>query len=175
VSIPGFSAAGLAIDPIAPDDIPAFMEMLGEMAEFLHGSHNFVTTPEELNSVLFSTPPKMEAIIGRIEGQAAGFVTFFENYKVFSGRRCMRIDYLYVRPAFRTRPLAIAMMVYLLRVARARGYRYLEGEVLDWNLPARKMYEAFNAQEVPSRNLSLDLTTVDWSLFGRQAPATESG
>jgi GNAT superfamily N-acetyltransferase len=166
VSMPHFSAAGLEIAPVEAADIPAFMELLGEMAEFMQGSHNYITTPEELSRALFSTPPVLEAIIGRVEGQVAGFVTLYEGYKVFSGRRAMRVDYLYVRPRFRTRPLAIAMLVYLLRVAKTRGYRYLEGEVVDWNLPAKKMYTALNAQEVPSRNYNLDLTTVDWSLLG---------
>ena len=77
MKMPRYSAAGLAIEPVEPGDIPAFMEMLGEMAEFLRGSKNFVTTPEELSQALFSSPPVMEAIIGRQEGEVAGFVNWY--------------------------------------------------------------------------------------------------
>jgi ribosomal protein S18 acetylase RimI-like enzyme len=162
---PRFSAAGLAIEPVRSDDIPALMEMMGELADFLDGRLNFVTTAEELQTVLFSDPPAMEMILGRQDGEVAGFVNWFEDYKVFSGRRAMRVDYLYVRPKFRTRPLAIAMLVYLLRLAKARGYRYLEGSVLDRNTQARKMYKALKAKELEMRTYHLDLMEVDASVL----------
>ena len=168
---PRFSAAGMSIDPITTEDVPAFMEMMGELADFLNGSQNFVTTPEELKRVLFSDPPGMEVIVGRQDGEVAGFVNWFEDYKMFSGRRSMRVDYLYVRPKFRTRPLAIGMLVYLLRLAKARGYRYLEGAVLDRNAPARKMYKALKARELEMRTYNLDLDQVDLTAFQPSRPA----
>jgi GNAT superfamily N-acetyltransferase len=109
----------------------------------------------------------MEAIVGRVNGEAAGFVTWFEEYRIFSGRRAMRMDYLYVRPAFRTRPLAMLMLMYALQVAKRRGYRYVEGQVLDWNAPARRMYQALKARELDTRIFSLDLASLDIAKYAR--------
>jgi GNAT superfamily N-acetyltransferase len=165
--MPRYASAGLAVEPIQSSDIPALMEMLGELAEFLRGAPNFVTTAEELERALCSDSPTMEAIISRVDGRPAGFVNWFEDYRLFSGRRAMRIDYLYVRPEFRTRPLAMLMLMYALQVAKQRGYRYLEGVVLDWNTPARRMYQSLKAKEQDTRVFSLDLGTLGLSKYGR--------
>ena len=165
--MPRYASAGLAVEPVQPDDIPALMEMLGELAEFLRGSPNFVTTADELDRALFSESPAMEAIVSRVDGQPAGFVNWFEEYKIFSGRRAMRVDYLYVRPEFRTRPVAMLMLMYALQVAKYRGYRYVEGVVLDWNTPARRMYQSLKARELDTRIFSLDLASLNLAKYGR--------
>jgi GNAT superfamily N-acetyltransferase len=167
--MPRYAAAGLAVEPVRSVDVPVLMEMLGELAEYLRGRQNFVTTEEELNRALLSEPPVMEALLSRVDGHPAGFVTWFEEYKIFSGRRAMRIDYLYVRPEFRNRPLAMLMLMYALQVAKTRGYRYVEGVVLDWNTPARRMYQALRARELDTRIFSLDLGSLNLTKYARGA------
>ena len=128
--------------------MPVLMEMLGELADFLRLPQHFVNTPENLGSALFESPRGMEAVIVRYHGEVAGFASWLEKYRPFSGQSAMWVDYIYVRPAYRRFPLAVAMLIYMMGIAKARNYKYVQGAVLEWNTAARKMYGVFEARSL---------------------------
>jgi GNAT superfamily N-acetyltransferase len=56
------------------------------------------------------------------------------------------LEDLFVRPAYRRKGVARALMVYLARLAQSRGYGRVEWAVLDWNQPAIDFYMTLDVE-----------------------------
>jgi GNAT superfamily N-acetyltransferase len=162
-----YSSGGLSIDPVRPEDFPVFRELLGEMVEALDQLDLYTVTDDELKRAIFQDAPQMEAIIARYKGEPAGLATFTEGFHLVRGWNVMSFEYLFVRPRFRPYSIAVAMLIYLLLLARSRGYRRIEGFVEDRNEPTAALYRALNAQPAEQASYRLDLGAVDWSQFER--------
>ncbi len=171
MTLQGFSAAGLSIHAPMVDDIPSLMEMIAELAMFLKVPQNFYNTPENLERALLGEAPRLEAIVATFNDDPAGFATWGLDYRLFSGKQAMQLDYIYVKPEFRGKPVAIAMLVYLLSLAKRRDYLYIHGAVLNSNQGALNLYAGLKMKELDARAFKLDLEDVDWSLFQRFCPA----
>lgn len=170
---PSYANAGLRIDPVTPDDLPSFVEMFGELVEFMRAAEWFSATQDDFHRALFDDPQRMEAIIVRYEGEPAGLATWFETYEALSGKVTMWFDYLYVRPAFRSKPIAPAMLIYLLMLAKDRDYLWIEGTVQAWNAEALSFYKTVRAQELPHHIHRLHLSRIDWTLLEKLRPKGE--
>ena len=157
---PRYSSAGLTIDPLTPEDLPVFMEMMGECAIALGARGWFVNTAESLHEALFGESTRMEAILVRFKGEPAGFSSWFETYEVLSGKLVMWFDYFYTRPQFRTRPIMPSMLLYLLQLAKDREYLYVEGTVQEWNKSALALYGLLKAEEIEHRLFRLDVSKI---------------
>ena len=86
--------------------------------------------------------PAAEAVIAYADGEAAGFALFFQNFSTFEGKPGLYLEDLFVRPAFRRRGLARALLRELARECVAAGYTRLTWAVLDWNVNAIALYDA---------------------------------
>jgi GNAT superfamily N-acetyltransferase len=164
---PSYASAGLTIDPVREEDIPVFRELLGELVQSMNQADIYAVEDDQLRAVLFSDPPQMEAIITRYKGEPAGLATWVEGFHLVRGSRIMGFEYLYVRPRFRSYSVAIAMLIYLVSLARHRGYIRIEGFVEDWNDPVAAFYRSLNATAASQSAYRLDLDKVDWSRFKR--------
>jgi GNAT superfamily N-acetyltransferase len=164
-----------AVEPATPEDIPSLLEMLGEVAEFLGVAGSFTNTQESLGRALFGTPSTCEAMVARDAGRPAGFALWSEFYRPFSGRPALWLDYIYVRPEFRRKPLAMAMLVKVLALARERGYVSIYGLVFEWNEAARTLYALLHVEELDVRLFNFRLDAVDWSRFGQDLQQATSG
>jgi GNAT superfamily N-acetyltransferase len=134
-------------------DIPGLLEMIRGLAEYEGLSHIVECTPERLRSALFGERPSVEALIARPVNRgcaaAAGFALYFQNFSTFLGRRGLYLEDLYVRPEFRGQGCATAMLSKLARIAHDRGCGRFEWSVLDWNAPAKRLYERLGAEILP--------------------------
>jgi len=162
---PSYHGNSLDIEPVTPEDLPVFMELVGELATFLKAPRDFTNTQEGFQHALFDDPPLMEAIMLRYDGEVAGMATWFENYEVLQGRKVMWFDYFYVRPEFRRRPIAPGVLIYLLILAREREYLWLEGTVNEWNNEAMSLYKMLKAEEPRQKLFRFTLEKLDWSLM----------
>lgn len=84
-------------------------------------------------------------VLGYQEGVPAGFALFFHSFSTFLGRPGIYLEDLYVKPEFRGKGLGRALLTYLARLAKERGYGRLEWSVLDWNEPAVRLYRGIGA------------------------------
>jgi GNAT superfamily N-acetyltransferase len=155
------------VQPAAPADVPVLLEMLSEMAESIGALRNFTNTPERLTDALFGASPACEIAVARDEGRTAGFAAWLELYRPFSGGKALWLDYIYVRPESRGRPLAMAMLGHILALAKQRDYVAIFGLVLESN-PAQNIYSLLGAEEEAARFYSLYLSKVNWSLLGER-------
>ena len=133
----------------APDDVPAIVGLIRELAEFEKLDHLVEVTPQSLRPHLFGARPVAECVVAERDGGIVGFALFFTNFSTFLGRPGLYLEDLYVQPAQRGAGIGRALLQHLAALARERGYGRFEWSVLDWNVDAIRFYERMGATLLP--------------------------
>ena len=155
--------AGFDIRAATRSDVPVIHGLIGALADYEKLSHIFVATPADIESALFGPQHVAEVLIAWKNEEAAGFALFLHNFSTFLGRRGLWLEDLFVRPAFRRRGCAKAMLKALARLAVERNCGRFEWSVLDWNAPAIAFYESLGAKVLP-----------DWRIVRMVGPALDA-
>jgi len=138
--------SGFRIRAATTDDVPALFELIKGLAAYERLLEQLSATEESLRSHLFGARPAAEAVLAEENGVAVGFALYFHNFSTFLGRPGLYLEDLFVRPEYRGRGYGKALMVFVARLAQARGCGRLEWSVLDWNRPAREFYRTLGAR-----------------------------
>jgi GNAT superfamily N-acetyltransferase len=137
---------GFRIRAATTDDVPALFELIKGLAAYERLLEQLSATEESLRRHLFGARPAAEAVLAEEHGVAVGFALYFHNFSTFLGRPGLYLEDLFVRPEYRGRGYGKALMVFVARLAQARGCGRLEWSVLDWNRPAREFYRTLGAR-----------------------------
>ncbi len=129
-----------------PEDLPAIVGLIRELAEFEKLAHHVVVTPESLHPHLFGPRPAAEAVVAELGGTVVAFALFFTNFSTFLGQPGLYLEDLYVQPAHRGTGLGKALLQHLGALAVQRGCGRFEWTVLDWNESAIRFYKQMGAQ-----------------------------
>jgi GNAT superfamily N-acetyltransferase len=138
-----------ALRPATPEDLPAIVGLIRELAAFEKLEHLVVVTPELLRPQLFGARPAAEAVVGEVQGSVVAFALFFTNFSTFLGRPGLYLEDLYVQPAHRGTGLGKALLQHLGALAVERGCGRFEWSVLDWNENAIRFYQQMGATVMP--------------------------
>ena len=149
--------------PATPEDLPAIVGLIRELAAFEKLEHLVVVTPESLHPQLFGARPAAEAVVGVVGAQVVAFALFFTNFSTFLGKPGLYLEDLYVQPAHRGSGLGKALLQHLGALAVARGCGRFEWSVLDWNDGAIRLYEKMGATVMP-----------DWRICRITGPALQA-
>ncbi|NUR88221.1 MAG: GNAT family N-acetyltransferase [Nonomuraea sp.] len=134
------------IRPATPDDVPAIVTMIRELAAYEKAEHEVRVTEEMLRDSLFGERPAAFAHMAEQDGEAVGFTLWFLTYSTWRGVHGIYMEDLYVRPEHRGGGHGRALMAELARICAERGYQRLEWSVLDWNEPSIAFYDKLGAQ-----------------------------
>ena len=127
-------------------DAPLVARFLRELAEYEKLTATTLINEEELAKHLSpKTAPQLYAIIAECDGIAVGMAIYFMRYSTFTTSWGLHLEDLYVIESYRNRGLGRAFFVVLARLAKKHGYTRIDFNVLDWNQPARSMYEGLGA------------------------------
>ena len=140
------SALTIRIVKATRDHLPRVVELMRGLAEFEKLLDQFRVTEALLEQYLFIREPSAELLLGCIGEEIHGYALFFPNFSSFQGRPGMYLEDVYVEPCARGKGLGRALLVEVMRIARARGCRRSEWLVLDWNERARHFYESIGAE-----------------------------
>jgi GNAT superfamily N-acetyltransferase len=150
-----------SIRPATPDDAPALVALIRELAVYEKLEHEAVASPDDLRRALSGPRPTAEALIAEADdGRPAGFALFFHNFSTFVGRPGLYLEDLFVRPEHRGAGLGKALLLALARLAVERGCGRMEWAVLDWNEPAIGFYRSLGARPMD-----------EWTVFRLDADA----
>ena len=138
----------IKITPLTPGEIPTLLELIRELATFEKLEHEMEATPELLNQSFFGTQPAAGALLGRCDGEVAGYAIYFFTFSSFLGRPGIWLEDVYVRPSFRKHGLGRGLIEAVARVGVERGCGRYEWTALDWNTRAREVYRDLGAQEM---------------------------
>ena len=135
----------MSVRPIRPDDVPAVVGLVRELAEYEKAAHEVRLTEQQLHDRLFGEAPALFGHIAEVGGQVVGMALWFLNFSTWRGTHGIYLEDLYVQPAHRGSGLGRELLRTLAGVCVERGYSRLEWSVLDWNTPSIEFYEAAGA------------------------------
>ncbi|PPJ24360.1 GNAT family N-acetyltransferase [Nocardia nova] len=128
-----------------PEDVPALVELVYDLAEYEKAREQCALTAEDLHAALFGPAPAVFAHVATVDARVAGCAIWFLNYSTWTGKHGIYLEDLYVRPEARGRGLGKALLAELARAAVANGYTRVDWSVLDWNTPSIEFYRALGA------------------------------
>ena len=134
----------LELRPGTVDDIPLLLSLMRAMADF--EKLEFTATEDSICEALFSDPPAAHTILAFVDGNPAGYVTYFFSFASSVGSRGLWLDDVFVLPTFRGKGLGKALMTYLADLAIRHNCARFEWMVLDWNESAIGFYRSLGAK-----------------------------
>jgi GNAT superfamily N-acetyltransferase len=154
------------IRPARPEDVPAVVAMVHELAEYERAAEQCHLTTEQLTSALFASAPgrgvasdapswssrtTAPALFGHVAVDAhdepVGFALWFLNFSTWAGVHGIHLEDLYVRPAARGTGAGRLLLAALADICVRRGYQRLEWWMIDWN-PAAGFYASIGAEQM---------------------------
>ncbi|RZU77955.1 acetyltransferase (GNAT) family protein [Micromonospora kangleipakensis] len=139
------AAQAPTIRPARPEDVPAVVAMVHELAEYERAPEQCHLTAEQLTAALFGPAP---ALFGHVAVDARdeplGFALWFLNFSTWEGVHGIYLEDLYVRPAARGSGAGRLLLATLAALCVERGYRRLDWWMINWN-PAAGFYAAIGA------------------------------
>lgn len=129
-----------------PEDVPAVLEMVRELAVYEREPDAVRMTPEQLTDALFGERPAVFAHVVDDGGRLQGFALWFLTFSTWEGAHGIHLEDLYVRPGARGAGHGKALLRTLARHALAHGWARVEWSVLDWNEPSIGFYRSLGAR-----------------------------
>lgn len=125
----------------APKDVAAITAMIHELADFEHAAEHCTVTETQIAAALFGEEPAVRGHVADVGGEVAAMALWFTNFSTWDGVAGIYLEDLFVRPAFRRRGLARALLAALAAECLERGYTRLTWAVLNWNADAIALYD----------------------------------
>jgi ribosomal protein S18 acetylase RimI-like enzyme len=141
------SSSSLIIRPIEPDDAPALLSMMRELARFENQEHLIGATEESIRRDGFGAGAQFGGFIALDADEPAGFVTYGNAYTTWGGRQFILVDDLFVREAYRGCGVARQLMATVEKLVIARG-TYARWTVSPDNERAIAFYKSLGARYV---------------------------
>ncbi|MBF6318844.1 GNAT family N-acetyltransferase [Nocardia cyriacigeorgica] len=136
---------GTAIRRALPEDVPALVELVYDLAEYEKARHECTLTAEQLHTALFGPAPALFAHVATLDEQVVGCAIWFLNYSTWDGVHGIYLEDLFVKPQARGTGLGKALIAALAEEAVRNGYSRVSWSVLTWNTPSIDFYESLGA------------------------------
>ncbi|BBZ10100.1 GNAT family N-acetyltransferase [Mycobacterium branderi] len=130
----------------APADAAAITAMIHELADFEHAADQCTVTETQIRTALFGDPTTLCGHVAEVDGDVAATALWFLNFSTWDGVAGIYLEDLYVRPEYRRRGLARALLSALARECLDNGYSRLSWAVLNWNTDAIALYEGIGGR-----------------------------
>jgi GNAT superfamily N-acetyltransferase len=135
------------IRPARPEDVPAVVCMVHELAEYERAPEQCHLTEKQLSAALFAADPAVYVHVALLGDEPVGFALWFLNFSTWEGVHGIYLEDLYVRPAARGTGLGRRLLATLAALCVERGYQRLDWWMLRWN-PAGDFYAAIGAEQM---------------------------
>lgn len=128
------------------EDCGAVHALIVELAIYEKEPDAVVVTVEDLERDGFGSDAIFGLFVAEDErtGEVIGMALTYEKYSTWKGR-CLYLEDFVVRESRRGEGIGRALFEAVVEQARRQRVRRLEWQVLEWNAPARKFYEAAGA------------------------------
>lgn len=127
-----------------PGDELAILELIRELAIYEKQPDAVINTAENLGNDLF-VREICEALVCEIEERIIGFALYYTSYSTWRGE-CVYLEDLYIKESERRSGAGSLLFDEVISIAKSRGCKRLDWQVLDWNEMAIQFYEKKHAE-----------------------------
>lgn len=125
-------------------DCPRLMELVNELALFERAPDEVTVTLEEFEAAGFGANPVWKAYVAEWEGFIVGFAIYYVRYSTWKGCR-LYLEDLIVTESWRGKGVGKLLFDKMIQEAEEIGFNGMTWQVLDWNEPAIKFYNKYEA------------------------------
>jgi GNAT superfamily N-acetyltransferase len=132
------------------------MDLIRELAIFEKAPEQVTVSLSHFEESGFGEKPVWWAFVAEIDGVIVAMALYYIRYSTWKGQR-MYLEDIIVSEAYRGQGLGAALMGALIAEAKAKQFKGMIWQVLDWNEPAIQFYKKYQAHFDPEWiNVSLD-------------------
>ena len=128
-----------------PEDMPAVLELIKELAAFEKEPEAVVVTADDLLRDGFGSNPLFHTFVAEVEGEIVGMALYYYRYSTWKGKT-IHLEDLIVKEKMRGTGIGMALYTEIMKQGKADGVRRIEWNVLDWNQNAIDFYEKSGAR-----------------------------
>jgi GNAT superfamily N-acetyltransferase len=138
-------------------DCPRLLELINELAIYERAPQEVTVSLEHFAESGFGNTPVWWAFVAEEEGFIHGFALYYIRYSTWKGQ-CMYLEDIIVTEQSRGRGIGKLLFDQLMEEAKAKEYKRIVWQVLEWNEPAINFYKKYQANMDPEWwNGSIDL------------------
>ena len=139
------------------EDCPRLLELIQELALYERAPHEGTVTLEHFTQSGFGDQPIWWAFVAEENGFILGFALYYIRYSTWKGQ-VMYLEDIIVTEKSRGKGIGKLLFDQLIEEARARQFKRIVWQVLEWNEPAINFYKKYQANLDPEWwNGSIDL------------------
>ncbi len=127
-----------------PEDMPAVLELIQELAEFEKEPDAVIISAEDLKKDGFGENPAFTCFVAEAKEKIEGMALCYFRYSTWKGKT-VHLEDLVVREKMRGKGLGNALYKRVIQFAKEEGVKRTEWVVLDWNTHARDFYQRSGA------------------------------
>lgn len=127
------------------EDMVDVLELIKELAQFENEPEQVEVTAEDLKKDGFGPKKRFHCFVAEKAKQVVGIALIYDRYSTWKGR-VIHLEDLIVTKEMRGSGLGSALLKEVVKYAYDLGVKRVSWEVLDWNEPAIKFYEAKGAR-----------------------------
>lgn len=133
------------------------LELVKELALYERAPEEVTISLEHFMESGFGINPVYWAFVAEEEGVIVGFALCYVRFSTWKGQRCYLED-LIVTETYRGKGIGKQLMDAVIQDAHIKGYTGILWQVLEWNTPAIKFYEKYQAKfDAEWINVSIEL------------------
>ena len=139
------------------EDCPRLLELIQELALYERAPQEVTVTLEHFTESGFGEQPIWWAFVAEENGFIHGFALYYIRYSTWKGQ-AMYLEDILVTEKSRGQGIGKLLFDQLIEEARARQFKRIVWQVLEWNEPAINFYKKYQANLDPEWwNGSIDL------------------
>jgi len=132
------------IRPANAADCPQMMELIRELALFEKAPHEVTVSLDEFVDAGFGPEPVWGAFVAETHETIIGMSLYYIRYSTWKGRR-LYLEDLIVNESYRGKGIGKLLLDKTIAYAQKKNYSGIMWQVLEWNEPAIKFYEKYQA------------------------------
>lgn len=125
-------------------DCSRLLELIHELARYEKAPEQVTVTLEEFEDAGFGKAPVWKAFVAEDEDGIQGMALYYVRYSTWKGKRLYLEDFL-VTESKRGTGIGKLLFDRVIEEARIQKYNGMNWQVLDWNEPAIRFYQKYQA------------------------------
>jgi GNAT superfamily N-acetyltransferase len=126
------------------EDCPRLIELVNELALFEKAPEEVTVSLQEFEDSGFGNTPVWKAFVAVDNDVIIGFALYYIRFSTWKGRRVYLEDFI-VTEEYRGKGVGKLLFNQIIQETKQLGHSGMVWQVLDWNQPAIKFYNKYEA------------------------------